>query len=218
MTLRVAIGRLSESGRYAADSPRRSHSVPPSQAMIWIGAASAPSCGLGGVRWRQRSAISPSAWDGSLRRAAEAWPGLGVRSERDTCGRVRRAAESRRAATARSGIFGWTIRDPSCLPLDGRRNLAGMRPTLRGEAMRRQRCEMRAAATTWLRCARAFRALGMGVARLAGCDSLARKRPAKRTTARIPPECSSASIVLASGRLVRPRTQTSIKELGGIGW
>ena len=32
---------------------------------------------------------------------------------------------------------------------------------------------MRAVATTWLRRVRAFRALGMGVARLAGCDSLA---------------------------------------------
>ena len=48
-----------------------------------------------------------------------------------------------------------------------------MRPTLRGEAMPMQRCEMRAAVTTWLRRVRAFRALGMGVARLAGCDSLA---------------------------------------------
>jgi hypothetical protein len=126
-----------------------------------MGAASPPSCGLGGVRGRQRSAISPSAWDGPLRRAAQAWPGLGVRSERDTCGCVRRAAESRRTASARSGIFGWTIRDPSCLPLDGRRNLAGMRPTLRGKAMRMQRYEMRAAATPWLRRVRAFRALGM---------------------------------------------------------
>ena len=130
------IGWPSESGRYAAVSPRRSHSVPPSQTMIWIGAASPPSCGLGGVRGRQRSAISPSAWDGPLQRAAHAWPGSGVRSERDTCGRVRRAAESRRTAAARSGIFGWTIRDPSCLPLDGRRNSADKRPNLRGEAMR----------------------------------------------------------------------------------
>jgi hypothetical protein len=32
---------------------------------------------------------------------------------------------------------------------------------------------MRADATTWLRRVRAFRVLGMGVARLAGCDSLA---------------------------------------------
>ena len=119
-------------------------------------AASPPSCGLGGFRGRQRSAISMSAWDGRLRRAAQAWPGLGVRSERDTCGRVRRAAESRRTVTARSGIFGWTIRDPSCLPLDGRRNLTDPRPSLRGEAVRMQRCELRAAAT-----ARAFRALGI---------------------------------------------------------
>ena len=63
---------------------------------------------------------------------------------------------SRRAATARSGIFGWTIRDASCLPLDGRRNSADPRPSLRGEAVRVQRCELRAAAT-----ARAFRALGI---------------------------------------------------------
>ena len=160
MTLGVAIGWPSESGRYAAVSPRRSHSVPPLQTMMWTGAASAPSCGLGGVRGRQRSTISPSAWDGPLRRAAQARPGLGVRSERDTCGRVCRAAESRRTASARSGIFGWTIRDPSCLPLDGRRNSADPRPNLRGEAMRMQlcevQCELRAAAT-----ARAFRALGI---------------------------------------------------------
>ena len=156
MALRVAIGWPSESGRDAAVSPRQSHSVPPLQAMIWIGAASAPSCGLGGFRGRQRSAISPSAWDGRLRRAAQAWPGLSVRSERDTCGRVRRVAESCRTAAARSGIFGWKIRDPSCLPSDGRRNPTNARPSLRGEAVRVQRCEMRAAAT-----ARAFRALGI---------------------------------------------------------
>jgi hypothetical protein len=82
-----------------------------------------------------------------------------------------------------------------------------MRPTLRGKAVRMQRCEMRAAATTWLRRVRAFRALGMGVARLAGCDSLARKRPAKRTKARIPPECSSSSI--ATGRRERPPRQAA---------
>ena len=97
------------------------------------------------------------------------------------CGCVRRAAASRREATARSGIIGWTIRDPSCLPLDGRRNPAAARPTLRDEAMRMHRCGMRAAATPWLRRVRAFRAPGMGVARLAGCDPLARKRPAQRT-------------------------------------
>ena len=157
----VAIGWPSECGRYAAVSPRRSHSVPASQAIIWMGAASAPSCGLGGVRGRQRSAISPSSWDGPLRRAAQAWPGLGVRSERDTCGRVRRAAESRRTAAARSGIIGWTIRDPSCLPSDGRRNSADKRPNLRGEAMHMPRCELHAAATVGGRRARAFRALGL---------------------------------------------------------
>jgi hypothetical protein len=121
-----------------------------------MGAASPPSCGVAGVRGRQRSAISVSAWDGPSRRAAHGWSGLGVRSERYMCGCVRRAAMSRRAATARSGIFGWTIRDPSCLPLDGCRNSADPRPNLRGEAVRMQRCELRAAAT-----ARAFRALGI---------------------------------------------------------
>ena len=203
----VAIGWPSECGRYAAVSPQRSHSVSASHAVIWMGAASAPSCGLGGVRGRQRIAISPSAWDGRLRRATHAWPGLSVRSERVIYGCVRRAAESRRAATARSGIIGLTIRDASCLPSDGLRNPAGMRPTLRGKAVRMERCEMRAAATTWLRRVRAFRALGMGVARLAGCDSLARKRPAKQTKARIPPECSSASI--ATGRRERPPRQAA---------
>ena len=110
----VAIGWPSECGRYAADSPRRSHSVPAAHAAIWMGAASAPSCGVGGVRGRQRSAMSVSAWDGRSRRAAHGWSGLGVRSERYMCGCVRCAAENRRTATARSGVFGWTIRDPSC--------------------------------------------------------------------------------------------------------
>jgi hypothetical protein len=93
------------------------------------------------------------------------------------------------------------------LPSDGRPNAAGMGPSLRGEAIRMHRCEVRVAATTWLRRVRAFRALGMGVARLAGCDSLARKRPAKRTKARIPPECSSSSI--ATGRRERPPRQAA---------
>jgi len=97
--------------------------------------------------------------------------------------------------------------------LDGRRNPAGMRPTLRGKAVRMQRCEMCAAATTWLRRVRAFRALGMGVARLAGCDLLARKRPAKRTTARIPPECYGASI--ATSRRERPPRQAAHSPLLG---
>ena len=78
--------------------------------MIWMGAASAPSCGFGGIRGRQRSAIPPAAWDGSSRRAAHAWPRLGVQYERDICECVRRAAASRRTASAR---FGLTIRDSS---------------------------------------------------------------------------------------------------------
>ena len=93
---------------------RSERSDPASHAMIWMGAASPPSCGVAGVRGRQRSAISMSAWDGPSRRAAHAQTGPGVRSERYICGCVRRAAESRRAAAARSGIFGWTIRDASC--------------------------------------------------------------------------------------------------------
>jgi hypothetical protein len=104
--------------RYAAVSPRRSHSVPASHAAIWMGAAPAPSCGVGGVRGRQRSAMSVSAvvsaWDGPSRRAAHGWSGLGVRSERYLCGCIRCAAESRRTAAARSGIIGLTIRDSSC--------------------------------------------------------------------------------------------------------
>ena len=184
-----------------------------------MGAPSAPSCGVGGVRGRQRSAISVSSWDGRSRRAAHAPTGPGVRSERYVCGCVRCAAESRRTAAARSGIIGLTIRDSSWLPLDGRRNAAGMRPSLRGEAIRMHRCEVRVAATTWLRRVRAFRALGMGVARLAGCDSLARKRPAKRTKARIQPKCSSPSI--ATGRRERPPRQAahSPRPLSGnSGW
>jgi hypothetical protein len=196
VTLRVAIGRPSESGRYAAVSPRQSHSVPPSQTMIWMDAASPPSCGLGGVRGRQRSAISPSAWDGRLRQAAQAWPGLGVRSELDTCGRIRRAAESRRTAAARSGIFGWTIRDPSCLPLDGRRN-----SRIRGRLSAVKPCACSAANCVRLR-RRDVDAFGRFVRSafatcvwrtLAGCDPMARKRPAKRTKARAPSERSSAS-------------------------
>ena len=48
------------------------------------------------------------------RRVAHAQTGLGVRSERDVCGCVRCAADSRRAAAAKSGIIGLTIRDSSC--------------------------------------------------------------------------------------------------------
>ena len=84
------------------------------------------------------------------------------------------------------------------------------------------RCEMRAAATTWLRRVRAFHALGMGVARLAGCDSLARKRPAKRTKARIRPEHASASI--ATSRRERSPLQAAsivhffmLQHLGRLG-
>ena len=93
---------------------RSEQSDPASHAMIWMGAASPPSCGVAGVRGRQRSAISMSAWDGPSRRAAHAQTGPGVRSERYICGRVRCDAESRRAAAARSGIIGLTIRDASC--------------------------------------------------------------------------------------------------------
>ena len=45
--------------------------------------------------------------------AAHGLSGLGVRSEQYICGCVRCDAESRRAATARSGIIGLTIRDSS---------------------------------------------------------------------------------------------------------
>jgi hypothetical protein len=69
---------------------------------------------------------------------------------------------------------------------------------------------------------RAFRALGMGLARLAGCDSLARKRPAQRTKARIPPEHASASI--AKSRRERPPRQAAsivhfflLQHLGRLG-
>ena len=89
------------------------HSVPASHGMIWMGAASPPSCGTGGVRGRQRSAISMSAWDGPSRRAAHAQTGPGVRSERYLCRRICSAAASHRAAAARSGIIGLTIRDSS---------------------------------------------------------------------------------------------------------
>ena len=109
-TRRVGVGPI----RSHFDGRPQWHSVPASHGMIWMGAASPPSCGTGGVRGRQRSAISMSAWDGPSRRAAHAQTGPGVRSERYICGRVRRAAESRRAATARSGIIGLTIRDSSC--------------------------------------------------------------------------------------------------------
>ena len=57
--------------------------------------------------------FSPSARDGPSRRAAHGLSGLGVRSEQYICGCVRCDAESRRTATARSGIIGLTIRDSS---------------------------------------------------------------------------------------------------------
>jgi hypothetical protein len=80
-----------------------------------------------------------------------------------------------------------------------------MRPTLRGEAMPMQRCEMRAAVTTWLRRVRAFRALGLwtcvahlgsGAIRWLESD-LRRKRPAKRQ------RCEHRPV--ASGRFFRRR-------------
>jgi hypothetical protein len=118
-----------------------------------------------------------------------AWSGLGVRSERAIRRCVRCAAESRCAAAARSGIIGLTIRDSSCC----HRMAAGIRQVCgRLSAARSCVCS---AATTRPRRVRAFHALGMGVARLAGCDSLARKRPAQRTKARIPPEHASARIL-----------------------
>ena len=108
-------------------------------------------------------------------------PDFGVQYERDIRECVRRAAASRRTAAAR---FGLTIRDSSSCHLNGRRNPADARPTLRGEAMRLHRCKMRAAATTWRRRARAFRALRVGGAHPAGCDPFARTRPEKLTKAR----------------------------------
>jgi hypothetical protein len=93
---------------------RSERSDPASHAMIWMGAASPPSCGVAGVRGRQRSAISMSAWDGPSRRAARAQTGPGVRSEQHICECIRCDAESRRTAAARSGIIGLTIRDASC--------------------------------------------------------------------------------------------------------
>ena len=87
---------------------------------------------------------------------------------------------SRRTAAAR---FGLTIRDSSSCHLNGRRNPADARPTLRDEAVRLHRCKMRAAATTWRRRARAFRALRVSGAHQAGCDPFARKRPEKLTKA-----------------------------------
>jgi hypothetical protein len=80
-----------------------------------------------------------------------------------------------------------------------------MRPTLRGEAMPMQRCEMRAAVTTWLRRVRAFRALGLwpcvahlgsGAIRWLESD-LRRKRPAKQQRGEHRP--------VASGRFFRRR-------------
>ena len=109
-TRRVGVGPI----RSHFDGRPQWHSVPASHGMIWMGAASPPSCGTGGVRGRQRSAISMSAWDGPSRRAAHAQTGPGVRSERYICGRIRSDAVSRRAEAARSGIIGLTIRDASC--------------------------------------------------------------------------------------------------------
>ena len=203
--------RPSESGRYAADSPRRSHSVPPSQAMIWIGAASAPSCGLGGFRGRQRSAISPSAWDGRLRRVAQAWPGLSVRSERDTCGRVRRAGESCRTAAARSGIFGWTIRDASCLPLDGRRNSADpIKPPRQSHAHAALRpacgCDGGTSTRLGVSCARPLgRVLGAPWPEaIRWLESDLRSGQRREHRPNVPALVLRRRLVVASGRLYRP--------------
>ena len=130
--------------------------------------------------WATAKRHSAAAWDGASRRAAHAWPRLGVQYERDVRECVRRAVVSGRTAAAR---FGLTIRDSSSCHLNGRRNPADARPTLRDEAVRLHRCKMRAAATTWRRRARAFRALRVSGAHQAGCDPFARKRPEKLTKA-----------------------------------
>jgi hypothetical protein len=72
---------------------------------------------------------SPSARDGTLRRASRSQPGLGARSELSTPARIGRAAETWRAAAARSWI---RSRVPS-VPHDCRPNAAVLRPTRRGK-------------------------------------------------------------------------------------
>jgi hypothetical protein len=157
------------------------------------------SSGVGCVRGRQRSAISMSAWDGPSRRAANGWSGLGARSER--C--IRRAAESRRAAAARSKIIGLTIRDSSYLPADDHRNPTDARPSLNGEAVRMHRCEVHAAATLVLfaHSAWAWRVSPVAI-RWLGSDLRSRQRREYRPNIPAP----ALRRVFASGRLVRPRT------------
>ena len=173
-----------------------------------MGAASAPSCGVGGVRGRQRSAISVSAWDGRSRRAAHGWSGLGVRSERYMCGCVRCAAESRRTAAARSGIIGLTIRDSSCRhwmavgirPVCGR--LSAAKPFVCSAAkcvpLRRRGCDAfgRFAHSAW-----ASRVWPVAI-RWLGSDLRSGQRREYR------PNVLALALrrVVASGRLVRPRT------------
>ena len=74
---------------------------------------------------RKATLRSPSARDGTLRRASRSQP---ARSELSTPARIGRAAETWRAAAARSGI---RTRAPS-VPHDCRPNAAVLRPTRRG--------------------------------------------------------------------------------------
>ena len=87
--------------------------------------------------------------------ATHVQPGFGVRSELGKHARTNCAADSRYAGAARSGITTLPLREAH----DPDRPTAVLRPTLRAETTLTWRCELRAAASTWLRRARAFACL-----------------------------------------------------------
>jgi hypothetical protein len=87
--------------------------------------------------------------------ATHVQPGFGVRSELGMHARINCAADSRRAGAARSGITTLPLREAH----DPDRPTAVLRPTLRCETILPWCCELRAAASTWLRRARAFACL-----------------------------------------------------------
>ena len=97
-----------------------------------------------------RSPVAGLKWQ-----ATHVQPGFGVRSELGKHARINCAADSRHAGAARSGITTLPLREAH----DPDRPTAVLRPTLRAETTLTWRCELRAAASTWLRRARAFACL-----------------------------------------------------------
>ena len=94
-----------------------------------------------------RSPVAGLKWQ-----ATRVQPGFGVRSELYMHARINCAADRRHAGAARFGITALPLREAH----HPDRPTAVLRPTLRCKTTLTWCCELRAAALTWLRRARAF--------------------------------------------------------------